>query len=373
MKLGFFTSFNCGISLWGRLGTFRREMALYRRLANMGVEVHVFTLERARDVARYLDGEADKGLRVHALYPGWLPYNRMFALLLLPFLLMAATGVGRGMDVLKTNQGHAGIHVWLAATLWRKPYIARSGYVLSEQVTRRKDRAPLKDYVMCLLERFTMSRAAMCFLPSSALIAWCGEHMRCRQMRLLPNCVDTQLFAPTEDVTGDYVLSVSRIVAMKRHDLLLRACARAGMKLVVVGDGPAAEGLRKLAAEIGGELELPGRVANERLPEFYRNAKIFVLCSEYEGNPKSLIEAMSCGCACIGTRSPGIENQMVDGRNGLLVEGDVEALATAIKRISGDNGLAVKLRAGAREYAEENFALESLAKRELGYLREVVG
>lgn len=364
MSLGFFTSLSGGVLRWKKMGTLDRELQLYRKLAVHGLDVHVFSGDRPKDLSWTADDPACSGLKVHGLYPDWLPYNRALLVLLMPFLLLGKYFVGRKMDVLKTNQGHSGIHVLLAAVLWHKPYVSRSGYVLSEQLGNRKT-VSSKDKLLAALERVVMRRAVCCFVPTPYHVEWCMEHMHCRRLELMPNNVDTEVFRPeVESVRGDYVLAVGRVVGMKRYDILSQACAKAGIALKIAGDGPDSERVSKVAAESGCRLEMLGRVPNAILPPLMAGAAIYVICSEYEGHPKSLVEAMACGCACIGTDSPGIRNQIRDGENGILADGTVDGLAGAIRRIVDNDGLKKRIRAGARKYAIENFSLEVLADKE---------
>lgn len=353
------------------MGTLDRELQLYRELASRGLNVHVFSVDRSKDLCWTLEDPACSGLTVHGIYPNWLPYNRVLLVLLMPFLLLGKYLVGRQMDVLKTNQGHSGIHVLLAAVLWHRPYVSRSGYVLSEQLGNRKA-VSSKDKLFAALERVVMRRAVCCFVPTLYHVDWCREHICCQRLELMPNNVDTETFRPeAAPARGDYVLAVGRVVEMKRYDILSQACAKAGIVLKIAGDGPDCERVTKVAAESGCRLEMLGRVSNASLPALMAGAAIYVICSEYEGHPKSLVEAMACGCACIGTDSPGIRNQIRDGENGILAEGTVAGLANAIKRIVSVDVLAAKIRAGARQYALENFSLEVLADREAKILAEM--
>lgn len=373
MSLGFFTSLSGGVLRWKTIGTLDRELQLYRRLATRGLDVHVFSVDRTKDLSWTTDSPACVGLKIHGLYPDWLPYSRVLLVVLMPFLLLGKYFVGRHMDVLKTNQGHSGIHVLLAAVLWHKPYVSRSGYVLSEQLENRKNKS-CKDRLLAILERIVMRRAVCCFVPTLYHIEWCKEHMHCRRLELMPNNVDTEVFRPgAAPARGDYVLAVGRVVEIKRYDILSRACAKAGIALKIAGDGPDRERVVKIAEESGCRLEMLGRVANDELPTLMAGAAIYVICSEYEGHPKSLVEAMACGCACVGTDNPGIRNQIRTGENGILADGTEDGIANAIRRILDDKVLAEKIRAGARRSALENFALDVLASKEYGVLSELVG
>jgi glycosyltransferase involved in cell wall biosynthesis len=72
-----------------------------------------------------------------------------------------------------------------------------------------------------------------------------------------------------------------------------------------------------------------------------------------EGLPRSLLEAASCGRACLTTDVPGCRDLVRDGVEGLLVPpGDAQALADAMVRLSRDPGLVADLGAAARRRIE---------------------
>lgn len=85
--------------------------------------------------------------------------------------------------------------------------------------------------------------------------------------------------------------------------------------------------------------------------EVLRTKSIFILASRFEGCPNSLIEAMSQGCACIGTNCEGGINEIIsNGKSGLLAKnGDIDDLAAKIQLLIDDEQLRQKLSTGAIE------------------------
>jgi glycosyltransferase involved in cell wall biosynthesis len=95
-----------------------------------------------------------------------------------------------------------------------------------------------------------------------------------------------------------YILSVGRFVEEKGFDLLIRAFSKTkqkGIQLVIAGDSDHETSysfhLKELAKANG--VVLPGFIKGENLSQLYNNARLFVLSSYNEGQPLSLLEAMS--------------------------------------------------------------------------------
>ncbi len=121
------------------------------------------------------------------------------------------------------------------------------------------------------------------------------------------------------------------------------ACHELGLSLEMIGDGPAQQELKDLSVTLGSEVIFQGALAHEELPEHLRASKIFALVSLYEGNPKALLEAMSCGMAVLGTNvKGGIRDLIEDGVNGILCNTDAESIRKGLARILKDRELSEK-------------------------------
>src|SRR3546814_4813955 len=104
----------------------------------------------------------------------------------------------------------------------------------------------------------------------------------------------------------------------------------------MVGDGDLRATAEREAARRGVKARLHGNLPHQNLPEMINAGRIFVLPSSYEGHPKTLLEAMACGAAVIGTDVPGIREVIEDGRTGLLCAPTAAALRDAIERLLSD-------------------------------------
>ena len=146
----------------------------------------------------------------------------------------------------------------------------------------------------------------------------------------------------------DYVLSVGRLELTKRVDLVLRALARTdrAIRLVVVGAGSQRGPLEALAGELGvaGRVTFAGEVDDERLIELYANALAVAFAPFDEDFGYVTLEGFLSRKPIVTTHDAGGPLEfVVDGVNGLVVEPEPEAIASAIARLAADRALARRL------------------------------
>lgn len=156
----------------------------------------------------------------------------------------------------------------------------------------------------------------------------------------------------------------------KGHPFLLRALdllRRDGVAVTVliVGDGPDGDAVRRRAEELGLGPEW-ARFLGFRAdaPDLLEAADFLVLPSLMEGLPMAILEAMSHALPVVATPVGGVGELIVDGEHGLLVPpGDPEALASAIARMATDPALRASLGASGRRRVETDFSFESMTRK----------
>jgi len=169
------------------------------------------------------------------------------------------------------------------------------------------------------------------------------------KISVIRNSVDTDLFAPDPSVSKRFdVITVCRLVPWKGVDELITECSTRGLSLAVVGDGPERRNLEKLAQTLGNSaVTFLGDVSHRDLPRLLNSSKLFVLNSQYEGSPHSLIEALAVGMAAIARESTGSAEVINDSVNGLLT-GRSRSLGESLDLLAKSSALKVKVQNGAR-------------------------
>ena len=135
---------------------------------------------------------------------------------------------------------------------------------------------------------------------------------------------------PSEIDSNELVLvSCSSMISLKRIHLIIESLSKIkniNIKWYHFGDGMLKEQLELEAHKKLHELAnisyfFKGHVSNELVNKFYSENKIdlFINVSQYEGVPSSMMEAMSFGIPCVGTKVGGV-NEIITNGNGFLLD-----------------------------------------------------
>jgi glycosyltransferase involved in cell wall biosynthesis len=211
-----------------------------------------------------------------------------------------------------------------------------------QETARRVDRyVAISHYVAGRIERYYNRSAVVVYPP-----------------------VDTEFFVPDGTRPERYALIVSALVPYKRVDVAIEACARAGMPLLIAGDGPERAALERKAT---GQTQFLGRRTNEEVRELYRRAALVILPGEEDFGIVPL-EAQACGRPVVALGRGGARETVIAGETGLLVEGlSSEALADGIAAASNRSFDPVAIRRHAERFSRARFGdqMEALVREEL--------
>ena len=186
------------------------------------------------------------------------------------------------------------------------------------------------------------------------------------QVHMVHNPVDINKMQYSQCEKKFDICCIARFQEQKNHEMLIRATASLNkegveVNLALAGQGPLENRLRDLVADlgIGSHVEFLGVL--DEIPQLLAQSKLFVLSSNYEGLPMTILEAMAAGVPVIATRVGGIPDVIEDGGNGVLVNpGDVDGLAAAVRRLLEDpyeaNRYAEKALLDVRKYGIDEVA-----------------
>lgn len=163
------------------------------------------------------------------------------------------------------------------------------------------------------------------------------------------------------------VLYLGRIIEEQKRVSRLAELAReldaqrAPIRFTIAGAGPEEAALRRQMAPFAA-VRFAGAVPNDRVTELLREHDVFVLLSDYEGLPLSLLEAMGEGVApLVSDLASGIAEAVPPGCGIRVAIGDVHAAAAELRALAADRARLTALSRAAAEFARSNFSAERMA------------
>jgi glycosyltransferase involved in cell wall biosynthesis len=211
------------------------------------------------------------------------------------------------------------------------------------------------------LRRFdheTLSRVDH-FLANSRNTATKIQRFYGRHAEVIAPPVEVDRYEGVERKPAGYDLVLSGLVPYKRVDMAIEAYRHLpDRKLVVVGDGPELQRLRRLAPA---NVELTGRVPEGALSGWYAGAELLVFAGEEDFGIVPL-EAQSAGVPVVAFGRGGALESVVGGETGIFFdEPTPEALAVAITQLAKSGLGGEPCRANARKFARDVFFERVLA------------
>lgn len=164
------------------------------------------------------------------------------------------------------------------------------------------------------------------------------------------------------------LVMVARFTKQKDHAIVLRALQRieCNFQICLVGDGPTRQMIERLAAQLGINDRVKFFGWRDNVHEILATANIYVLASNWEGLPISLLEAMRAGLPIVATDVGGVREVIMDGETGFLVDrGDVIMLRDKLQQLLSNQELRNKMGKAGRKRYLEHFTVEPMLEQTL--------
>lgn len=179
----------------------------------------------------------------------------------------------------------------------------------------------------------------------------------------LDNCIIKNNYYIDDQPT---IVHIGRFLKQKNHKRLLYAFSRLLEEkpkciLKLVGDGADKEKIVEIMKELGLEsnVKFEGIVSN--VYPILHNADIFILSSDYEGMPMTIIEAMGTALPIVSTNVGGISDMITNMKEGILTDCSIDSLSSALKLLINNRKLRERLGKNAL-IKSEMFSSISMAK-----------
>jgi glycosyltransferase involved in cell wall biosynthesis len=233
-----------------------------------------------------------------------------------------------------------------------------------------------------------LNRVDLTIVPSDSARKILLDYGVEKQIQVIPHGIDLGLFKMKVEpidrsefgIPQDHILLVyiGRFGSEKNLPFLLAAMRHVSaqnpdVSLLLVGDGPEKQSLKKLARDTGLETKIhfANEVPHQRTPAYYRAADIFVMPSVNETFGFTIVEAMACGLPVVAMDRPGVRDNVEPEITGLLSSDDPQEFASNILKLAGSPILRAYMGERAR-LESERFSLETSAQLVLQKFEQLI-
>lgn len=225
-----------------------------------------------------------------------------------------------------------------------------------DQYLREEVPAPLRGAIGELLARLRETDRAFAgrvdhWIANSQVVAERIRRYYERESAVVHPPVDVDAFTPQRE-RGDFWVYVGRLSAYKRADIAVRAFARLGMRLVVVGEGRERTALEGIARD---NIAFAGHLDDATLRQLLGAARGLIFPAEDDFGIVC-VEALASGAPVVALAAGGAPEIVRDGIDGALVAtADADAFADAVLRVEQRTWDVDELRRSARRFDVSRF------------------
>ena len=342
-----------------------REIQLYIGLLKHGWSVSFITYGDKSDL---LYKKQLKGIDIYCNKFG-LPHEWYKYL-----LYLLHRNVLKNCSLIKTNQMSGADVASKIANKYNKKLINRMGYLLTDAIEKLPEFRTFDLDKVDKMQSDVFNKANKIVVTTQQILnrIKSNDNSLSEKISIIPNFVDIKLFSPANMNQKYDIIFIGRISEQKNLESLLKALKGSKYKILVIGNGILKE---KLLNEYGSDINIKwlDAIPNYDIPMYMNQSKLFILPSFYEGHPKILIEAMSCGMIVLASNVEGNNEIIQDGINGFLCEPSAKNIEKTINEIFiSSEGRLNKIKIAAREYVAKRFSLKKIIDLELKLYESVL-
>ena len=172
------------------------------------------------------------------------------------------------------------------------------------------------------------------------------------------------------------IVMVARFAEQKDHPTLLRALAglqHLDWTLDLLGDGPLQFQVEGLAEALGLSSRVRPLGVRTDVAEQLAGAQVFALITNWEGFPRSILEAMRAGLPVLASDVGGVREAVLDGETGYVVpRGDVDALQERLRRLLENPDRRAAMGKAGRSRYEDAFTFECMFEKTFSLYKAIL-
>ena len=362
MKIGIFFTYDYSLETLEKSGILKRELEIYSVLNKQyGISFTLFTYGGERDHKLMPNLQ---GIEVYPIYEhikrSSNKYARFLKSFFIPFLLKKEI---KKHAILQQHQLTGFWVPFISKLFYKIPIYTRTGYDTYNFSIRQNSSVFIKTffkYLTFLALRFSNIYS----VTSESDFLFLKNKFKIKKDKLVirPNWVASK--SKNDGVIINNILCVGRLVNQKNYPLLIAEFSKNihDLTLDIVGSGPLEKKILRLAKELNVKINLLGVINHNELSELYAKYRFFITSSIFEGNPKSVLEAMGSGCVVIASKIPAHQEIITHMKDGILFDIEKPELNNIFSQLKASPEDASIISKNAIERVKQNNSISKISK-----------
>lgn len=364
MNVLYVFTFNYSLKTWSDSGTMSREIERFKYLnQKYGIEFTLLTYGTKLEFG--IIGNIP-GIKIIPIFEkASKPQGKLQTIFKSLLFLIKNKEKFKNISVIKQNQLNG---VWVSIFLkflLKKPMIYRSGYD-TYRFSKFENKTFLKRTFFFLITNLTFICSDLITVTSNSDLKYSkNKYAAPNKIIVRRNWVEIGDNLNFEKRFDKRILVIGRLEDQKNIEKIINDFRDSKFTIDIIGSGSQLLKLKKISVEQDSKVNFLGTVDNSELSKIYSKYKYFISTSYFEGNPKTVLEAMANGCVVLISRIDNHLELVDDGVNGFIEDLNVDFNEVIVKILDSDINLSTISNNALRKVSELN-SLEKICEEEYG-------
>lgn len=355
MNVAVFLTYNYSLQTWLNSGTLNRELEIYKQISKVNsTEFTFYTYGDSDDQGLIKDFPNSK---VVSMFNNISTKGRWYKFIYSLFIPLIYRKNIKNEDILHQHQLLGSWVVLISKLLFGKKILIRTGYDMYE-FSKLNNESYLRRFLFNCLTYVSLKFSDLYTTTSKEDIKFLKSNYKIdhEKIKLRPNWIIDNNFKKINSRISDEVLSVGRLDKQKNYKQLITLFTKdTNFSLKIIGSGPEKKELENIIQNNDLKVSIIDNLNNEEIKKAMNNYKYYLSSSKFEGNPKTILEAMSTGCIVIASNIKNHKEIIKHGTTGFLFNLDSPDIFETFKELEASSELQEKISLNAfRTVIEKN-------------------
>ena len=366
MKVAVFLTYNYSLQTWLNSGTLNRELEIYKQISNINsTEFTFYTYGGSDDIDLIKDFSKFKVVPMFKKITSKSKLRKLLYSLFIPIIFRKNI---KNEDILHQHQLLGSWVVLISKLLYGKKILIRTGYDMFE-FSKLNNEGLMRRFLLSCLTYFSLKFSDIYTTTSQEDIKFLKSNFKFnhKKIKLRPNWITDNNFKKIDSRISNEILSVGRLDKQKNYKQLISLFTKeSNFSLKIIGSGPEKEELKKLIHNDDLKVSIVDNLNNEDVKKEMNNYKYYLSSSKFEGNPKTILEAMSSGCIVIASNIKNHKEIIKHDITGFLYNFNFQDIFETLKKLEASSDLQEKISLNAFNTVLEKNDISIISKEMSG-------